>query len=876
MTQQGTRQSVLVVDDEPQILRSIAGLLEDDFEVIASTNAQDALKLLEESEISVIVADQRMPGLTGDEFLARAKERSAATRILITGYADINALIRAVNHGQIYTYVAKPWEPQLLKMTVAKAAEHCLLMKEAIRERNLLHALMNNIPDAIWFEDGAGRFTDVNKAAASFLGVSDPSLVIGKSFFHFLPKEEVQRLEAQRERITQLARAEANQIAQFHWKAAGTRWMSTTKAPILEENGALAGLVGVSRDITEQKQAELALQRSEERYRQIVETAAEGVWILDEQLQTLFVNSKMAAMLGCVSQEMLGKPLTDFLRDEDRMSPLEHFEGRHASQSTADLRLKKKDGSEIWVMVSSSSLLDSSGRRSGTLAMLTDVTERKMLEEQFRQAQKLEAVGRFAGGVAHDFNNVLTVITGHSQLLLRRLGAENPLRSQVEKIGTAADQAANLTRQLLSFSRRRMLHPEVVDLNVAVANFGKMCHPIIREDVELVTKLDPLGACVRADAGQLDQVLMNLAVNARDAMPRGGKVTIETRNVEMEAGCSSLIGDRRPGPYALLAVSDTGTGMDAETQLHVFEPFFTTKEEGKGTGLGLSTVHGIVCQHGGWLELTSELGQGTCFRIYLPRVTDEINAAPAKAPAQWPKGRETILVVEDRAALRELVRETLESCGYTVMEAGNGQEGLEICERHSKIDLVLTDLVMPGLGGREFTQLLRARRPQMRVLYMSGYDSHAVGGDEALIQKPFSPESLSRKIREVLSSRRPSPSILIADDDDQIRSLLRSILEDEGYRVFTAEHGKKAIAILKETPIDLMLTDLVMPEQEGMETIVQARRDYPGLKIVAVSGAFAGSILDAASHFGASAILEKPLQVDEVLKVVQDLLGHGD
>jgi hypothetical protein len=569
-----------------------------------------------------------------------------------------------------------------------------------------------------------------------------------------------------------------------------------------------------------------------------------------------------------------------FLKDEESVSQLRHLDGRQAGMITEDLRLKRKNGSEIRAMISSSPLLDSSGHRRGTLAMLTDITERKALEEQFRHAQKLEALGRFAGGVAHDFNNVLTVITGYSQLLLRSLDAGSPLRSQLEKITTAADQGTNVTRQILSFSRQRAVNPEVLDLNKVVVRFGQMCHPILNDDVELVTKLAPAGARLRADAGQLDQILMNLAVNARDAMPRGGTFVIETSNVDRDAGSTRRNSDKPPGPYVRLTVSDTGAGMDAETRKRAFEPFFTTKEEGKGTGLGLATVHGIVTQHGGWLELKSEPGQGTCFNIYLPRVTDEIDEAPStgvpEQKKQWAHGSETILVVDDRAALRELTRETLELCGYKVLEAGNGREGLDICQCHSKIDLVLTDLTMPGMGGLEFVKLLRTRRPQMKVLFMSAADGDTPVGEDALIQKPFKPEALSWKIREVLDARGAARSILIADDNDEIRGLLRSVFENEGYRVFTAENGKKAVAILKENPVDLLVTDLVMPEQEGIETIIQARKNYPNLRIIAISGLFAGVILNGASHLGADAIVEKPLQIDELLMVVHKLLGQSE
>ncbi len=850
----------------------MTALLEEDFSVLTSTSAEAALELLRNEQVSVIIADQRMPGLTGDEFLAQARRLSEATRVLITGYADIKALVRAVNHGQIYTYVAKPWEPLELKVTVIKAAEHCHLMREVMHERDLLHALMDNIPDAIWFRDGGGQFTRVNQAAAAFLGVAEPSQAIGKTIRDFYLPEVAQQIEAEEEAIIRLGRPDANKVKQIHLQNGAVRWLSTTKAPVLERGGKVAALVGVSRDVTEQKQAELALQESEEKYRQIVETAAEGVWIFDDQFRTVFVNSKMASMLGYLPEEMAERPVSSFLPEDDKATQLERFEKSNSSKSTADVRLRRNDGSLIWTILASSPLLDSSGRRTGTLAMFTDVTERKALEEQFRQAQKLEAVGRFAGGVAHDFNNLLTVITGYSQLLLRRLESDSALRAQIEKIETAAGQAANLTRQLLSFSRRRVFQPEVVDLNTAVANFQKLCLPIIGVNVELITRLDPSLGRVRADIGQIDQVLMNLVVNARDAMPQGGRLTIETSD-------SVASPHDAAGSYVLLAVRDTGSGIDPDTQSHIFEPFFTTKEEGKGTGLGLSTVHGIVAQHGGHIDVSSQLGKGTCFSIYLPRVAEAVRANPEpRASTEWPRGNETILVVEDRAAVRELVRATLIPCGYTILEAADGKQGLEICRTNVQpIDLVITDLIMPGLNGKELADLIKQRHKNTKILYMSGYGGEALadtqlGKEEALLQKPFSPEALLKKIRDVLGAPRTQHSILVVDDDNEIRNLLRSILEEEGYGVYTAENGRKAVAVLKDTPVNLMLTDLAMPVQEGLETIAYARKHYPALPVVAMSGTFRGTMLNTAAHLGASAVLEKPVKVDEVLNLVHQLL----
>jgi two-component system cell cycle sensor histidine kinase/response regulator CckA len=871
MLQLQGRPAVLVVDDEPRILTSMASLLEEDFAVLTSTNAEQALRILKEEQCAVIIADQRMPGLAGDEFLAKARDVSQATRILITGYADINALVRAVNRGQIYTYVAKPWEPRELRVTVIKAAEHCLLMQEVERERNLLHALMDNLPDAIWFKDSAYRFKQVNNAAAAVLGIGDPTAAIGKTIFDFFPREQALEIQRQDEKIVQTCRAEANQIQELNFGNNGTRWMSTTRAPVLERSGGVAAVVGVSRDVTEQKQAEMALRQSEAKYRQMVETAAEGVWIFDDLLQTTFANTRMAAMLGCKAEEMQGKPMSDFMAAEDGAAQLPYFQQSNPIGSTFDLRLKKSDGSVVWAILSSSPLTNESGRRTGTLAMLTDVTERKRMEDQFRQAQKLEAMGRFAGGVAHDFNNILTVISGHSQLLLRRMENGTALRGQVEKIAAAADQAASLTRQLLSFSRRRPVQTEVVDLNTAITNFEKLCHPILGDAIELATELDAESPRIRADAGQIDQVLMNLVVNARDAMPEGGRLGIATAKVE-DPGSET----HPAGPYVLLAVSDTGCGMNDATKAHIFEPFFTTKEEGKGTGLGLSTVHGIVTQHGGWIDVISAPGQGTCFGVYLPRVSDEVQIVPLpQRPADWQRGSETVLVVDDRPAIRDLVRETLAQCGYKILQAGDGQEALEIIARHpDQIDLVITDLVMPRLHGADLGRLIKQQRPATKVVYMTGYSGESSVIDPAtpLLQKPFSPDALARKVRETLDTKPTKTSILVADDDREIRQLIGSFLENEGYNIHTAGNGRDALAILKKAKIGIVVTDLAMPERDGIEMISDIRRDYADVKIIAMSGAFTGGVLESAKQLGADAILPKPIEMEHLLRTLQGIL----
>ncbi len=384
--------------------------------------------------------------------------------------------------------------------------------------------------------------------------------------------------------------------------------------------------------------------------------------------------------------------------------------------------------------------------------------ELSQAQDQLRQAQKMEAVGRLAGGVAHDFNNLLTAITGYSDLLMSDLAEGDPMRGDLEQVKHAADRAASLTRQLLAFSRRQVLQPRVLDLNAVVGSVDKMLRRLIGEDIDLLTVPAPALGWVKADPGQLEQILMNLAVNARDAMPQGGKLTIETANVELDGAYVRQHAAVQPGPYVMLAVSDTGCGMDAETRSHLFEPFFTTKEVGKGTGLGLATVYGIVTQSGGTVSVYSEPGRGTTFKLYLPRVEDAAGRpVPAGLPAPPVKGSETILVVEDEKAVRSLACEVLKRNGYTVLEARHGDEALAVSDRHEgRIALMLTDMVMPGKRGPDVARQLAAVRPDMKVLYMSGYaDSGIVhqgvlDAGTAFLAKPFTPTALARKVREVL------------------------------------------------------------------------------------------------------------------------------
>ncbi|MCI0702738.1 MAG: ATP-binding protein, partial [Planctomycetia bacterium] len=398
---------------------------------------------------------------------------------------------------------------------------------------------------------------------------------------------------------------------------------------------------------------------------------------------------------------------------------------------------------------------DETGLPKLVTAVVIDMTERKKLEEQFRQAQKMEAIGRLAGGVAHDFNNLLTVINGYGQMLLDRLPSTDLTRDLVQEMTAAGERAAGLTAQLLAFSRKAIVEPKVLDLNEVVTQSAKLLRRLIGEDVVLATALAPNLDRVKADPTQVEQVILNLAVNAKDAMPRGGKLTIETRGLRLREEDRALYPDLPQGRYVQLAVSDTGVGMSEEVKSRLFEPFFTTKEQGKGTGLGLAVVHGAVKQSGGRVDVYSELGIGTTFKILLPAVTAAVPASGTVRLA--PKGAETVLLVEDEAGVRKFGRLALETQGYTVLEAAGGEEALRIAERHAgPIHLLVTDVVMPRMGGREVAEAVRARHAGLKVLYVSGYTDDAVvrhgivDETDAFLQKPFTPLALARKVRMVL------------------------------------------------------------------------------------------------------------------------------
>jgi PAS domain S-box-containing protein len=632
-----------------------------------------------------------------------------------------------------------------------------------IEERHLLRTLMDNVPDVIYFKDRESRFTRINKALAKMFGLNDPAQANGKTDFDFFTDEHAEQAFADEQEIIRTGQPVLAKEEKETWPDGRETWVSTTKMPLRDAKGNIIGTFGISHDITARKRAEEALRASEEHFRSFIKNLPVGVYRTTPDGRVLMANPALLRMLGYDSlQELASRNLegVSFEAGYPRSEFREQIE-RQGEVRGLEAAWKRRDGSVVFVRESAKAIRADHGRVLHYDGTIEDITERRRLEEQFRQAQKMEAVGRLAAGVAHDFNNLLTVVIGYSDLLLKRLPASDRLRPSAEEIKKAGEQAALLTRQLLAFSRAQVLQPQILDLDSLLTNAQQILERVIGEDIELVTHLPPGLGHVKADPGQIEQVILNLAVNARDAMPQGGWLALEAANVELDSTYARGHGGVLPGHYVMVAMSDNGIGMDAETQARIFEPFFTTKEQGKGTGLGLSMVYGIVKQSGGSISVYSEPGKGTTFKVYLPRVDQTVEVmAPGELGIEEPsQGSETILLVEDEEAVRSLAREVLESRGYHVLEAEGAIEALEVGKRHKdRIHLLLTDVVMPQMNGRELAKRLAPLHPETKVLYMSGYAENAIVHDglldqgTALLQKPFTADGLAHKLREVLES----------------------------------------------------------------------------------------------------------------------------
>ena len=613
-------------------------------------------------------------------------------------------------------------------------------------------ALVDLCPDAFWVNVD-GRVVFANQAAVALLGAESPAQICGRSIFEVIHPRYHDAVRARMERVLREGWTASLLEEELVRLDGSTVAVEIVAGPITFEGR--RGLMAIARDVSARKLAEATALAWKRSYEALLHASRQLFydWDLPGELVRFAGNAR--ALLGCNECDLTGKPQ----RWVERIHPDDVAGYRDAVAKLRDrgepmhleYRVRHENGS--WLVLDDAGAL-LRGERGGAdraVGVLSDVTERKALEAQLRHAQKMEAVGLLAGGVAHDFNNLLLTVQGRAELLLAGLRERGDERRQVEEIQSAAERAAHLTRQLLAFSRRQPLRPRVVDLNALVLDLADMLRRLIGEDVELSLGLDPALGRVRADPGVLDQVVMNLVVNARDAMPRGGRVMLETANVE-----------RRGAPCVALAVRDTGIGMDAQTRARIFEPYFTTKDPGRGTGLGLSTVDGIVRQSGGQIEVESAPGKGSTFRVVLPRVEGEIEAAPPElaAPAT-PGGGETLLLVEDDDAARELLVEFFEGRGFDVIAAASGREALHLAEQQEReIRLLFTDLGLADMRGTEVAAALAAKIPDLRIVFVSGYtqetvgDAMGLGGRTAFLHKPFRLREAERRVRELLDGAR--------------------------------------------------------------------------------------------------------------------------
>jgi two-component system, cell cycle sensor histidine kinase and response regulator CckA len=596
---------------------------------------------------------------------------------------------------------------------------------------------------------------DINDALLDLLGYSRDDFLAGRIVWRSLTPPEWRDLDNRA--VDQLATTGVAGLREKeYFRKDGTRIPVLAGSAMLRDG--TEQCISFVLDLTERKEAERGRREAERRSQRIVESSMVGIWMIDIDGQTTFMNARMAAILGIDVSDGARAQFADFFLPEDLLAIRERLAQRSAGVSSSyETRFRRRDGSVGLLAIEASPMYDARGGYEGVLGMVSDVTQRLRLEEQLRQSQKMEAIGKLAGGVAHDFNNLLSVILSYAEMLLAEVKPGEPIRDDIDEMRKAGERAADLTRQLLMFSRQQVLAPKVLDLNEVLTSMNKMLERILGADVDLVSlPASPLGR-VRADPSSLEQVIMNLVVNARDAMPTGGKLTMETGNVVLDEAFADTHLGVSPGPHVMLAVTDSGIGMDPSTLSRIFEPFFTTKESGKGTGLGLSTVFGIIKQSGGSVWVYSEKGRGTTVKVYLPRVDGAIESVRVTAAQRSLRGNETILLVEDDDQVRAVARGILLKNGYHVIEARNAGEALLHSEKHpTTIHLLLSDVVMPQMSGPELAKRLAKSRPEMKVLCMSGYTDDSIvrhgvlEAQVAFLQKPFTPDMLARRVREVI------------------------------------------------------------------------------------------------------------------------------
>ncbi len=654
------------------------------------------------------------------------------------------------SHGEVL--LTDSGELAVLRGTGQDITDRARVQLELEERESRFHAVFDQSLDGKLIVDDGGVILDANRAACSLLRINYGELLCKRVDHLVAPDQGVDAVEAflgqgRRSGEVELLRADGTRVPVDY----------RPSAQVMPGRH-----LRVVRDVSDRRKADQALRESEERYRKIVETANEGVWVIDAENRTTFVNARMAEMLGYTRDELPGRSLFDFMDAAARAQVEADIESQqHDGSNSRERDFVRKDGSRLHAFIASNALFADDGSYAGALAMVSDITEqvlqrgeKERLETQIHQQERLESVGLLAGGIAHDFNNVLAVIENYAVFAQEELTSDHPANAEIQQIRHAADRAAALTRQLLVFSRRDNIDPEIVSLNRVTEELAKLLRRTLGEHIELELDLDADLWCVEADVSQLDQVLLNLAINSRDAMPDGGRLIVRTRNVTLDAAYAQQEIDLAPGDYVRLTVSDTGVGIPAEHVARVFDPFFTTKPTGEGTGLGLATVYGIVKGAGGHVHIYSEPGIGTAASALLPRAASSGQAVTARdRPTVPPAHGETVLVVEDEQPVRELTCRILVKHGYRVLSACDGPSALEVAAQHEgRIDLMLSDVVMPRMLGPELARALTQQRPDVQVVFMSGYTDRRDHLEVPLIEKPFGAEDLLRPLGEILAS----------------------------------------------------------------------------------------------------------------------------
>lgn len=747
---------LLYVDDERPNLVALRALLRDTYEVFVAETTDEAFALLSGHDIPLVVSDQRMPGMTGTEFLEKvAAIYPDCIRMILTGYSDIDAVINAINRSQIYYYFKKPWNETEIRLTLSNALESIMTQRRLVESERRFRSTFEQAGLGLAHLELGGRILRANGKLQEFLGSTEAEL-LGTPLGDWLPGfDPTEPLGHPGQLVVREAPVATPQ---------GERWSRLTSSVSLDGNGKPDYLITLVDDLTERRQTEELVLK----LYHVVEQSPLSIRITAKNGIVEFVNPSFTRMSGYTAEEMVGKQadllLSEPAQEADHKTLWDCITSGTVWQG--EMPSRSKDGRLLWTRVTVSPVRTRDGVVTHYVTIKEDITERHRLEEQLLQSQKMEAIGQLAGGVAHDFNNILMVIMGYGAMLKGDGLLAPGQKEKVDHILEYADRAAQLTSSLLAFSRKQVMRLQPANLNDIILQVQKFLARVIGEDVQLRSAVSAEPLPVRVDSGQIEQVLMNLVTNARDAMPGGGVVTIETRRQMIEE-CGASTGEHpAPGSYAVVSVSDTGVGMDETTRTRIFEPFFTTKEPGKGTGLGMSIVYGIIKQHNGFINVYSEPEVGTTFRVYLPMYrmggAAEESAAVPDAPG---RGTETIMVVEDEPSLRRLLDSILTEHGYRVILAQDGADAIEKFQGTppGTIALVLMDLIMPRMNGKEACEQIRKVDPAMRVAFTSGYTREfidirdALAEDVELIMKPVQPTELLRKVRDILD-RSPAPA----------------------------------------------------------------------------------------------------------------------